>query len=200
MEDPCQFPGLADSDVMVDEEKTASAEARKEEDLLQPLLRLRRRQLLGDGPDSELQQPSSSPGMVVEATNTETTIKEKPLPRLNLHSAFWILASIATTYYAEFFKNVKEMILQENWWFMLGSFLLMISLSVAFYCILYLEWYRGIKDYDARYPALIPVTTASFIVAAVCFNISLWPVWSFVTPLVLFVQFMGVVMLVSLLG
>lgn len=32
------------------------------------------------------------------------------------------------------------------------------------------------------------------------FNIALWPVWSFMTPLLLFIQFMGVVMLVSLLG
>lgn len=32
------------------------------------------------------------------------------------------------------------------------------------------------------------------------FNVALWPVWSFMTPLLLFIQFMGVVMLVSLLG
>lgn len=35
-----------------------------------------------------------------------------------------------------------------------------------------------------------------------CFslNIALWPVWSFLTPVILFTQFMGVVMLISLLG
>lgn len=32
------------------------------------------------------------------------------------------------------------------------------------------------------------------------FNIALWPVWSFFTPLILFTQFMGVVMFISLLG
>lgn len=32
------------------------------------------------------------------------------------------------------------------------------------------------------------------------FNIALWPVWSFFTPLILFTQFMGVIMLISLLG
>ncbi|KAJ6659419.1 hypothetical protein lerEdw1_019151 [Lerista edwardsae] len=85
-------------------------------------------------------------------------------------------------------------------WFVLGSCLLVVSLSVAFYCIIYLEWYCGIEDYDASYPTLIPITTASFIAATICFNISLWPAWSFLTPLVLFTQFMGIVMLVSLLG
>lgn len=32
------------------------------------------------------------------------------------------------------------------------------------------------------------------------FNIALWPVWSFFTPLILFTQFMGVIMFISLLG
>ncbi|KAA0709813.1 Transmembrane protein 128 [Triplophysa tibetana] len=31
-------------------------------------------------------------------------------------------------------------------------------------------------------------------------NVALWPVWSFFTPVILFTQFMGVVMLISLLG
>ncbi|XP_009082931.1 PREDICTED: transmembrane protein 128 [Acanthisitta chloris] len=126
--------------------------------------------------------------------------KMKPLTRLNIHSAFWILASIAVTYYFDFFKTVKETVQADSWWLACGTCLLAVCLSVAFYCILYLEWYCGIEDYDAQYPALIPITTATFIAAAICFNVALWPVWSFLTPLLLFIQFMGVVMLVSLLG
>uniref|UniRef100_A0A8C3KXE9 Transmembrane protein 128 n=1 Tax=Chrysolophus pictus TaxID=9089 RepID=A0A8C3KXE9_CHRPC len=126
--------------------------------------------------------------------------KKKPSPRLNVHSAFWILASIAVTYYFDFFKSIKETIQADSWWFASGSCLLAACLSVAFYCIIYLEWYRGIEDYDVQYPVLIPITTVTFIAAAVCFNVALWPVWSFITPVVLFIQFMGVVMLVSLLG
>uniref|UniRef100_A0A2K5I173 Uncharacterized protein n=1 Tax=Colobus angolensis palliatus TaxID=336983 RepID=A0A2K5I173_COLAP len=85
-------------------------------------------------------------------------------------------------------------------WFLCGSALLLVSLSIAFYCIVYLEWYCGIGEYDVRYPALIPITTASFIAAGICFNIALWHVWSFFTPLLLFTQFMGVVMFITLLG
>ncbi|XP_062991710.1 transmembrane protein 128 [Elgaria multicarinata webbii] len=179
---------------MAEEEEAAEASLRL------PPLRLRRP---FTGQDSE---PRGAPGRPrvpspetpAEATSIEK--KEKPLPRLNIHSAFWILASIATTYYVEFFKTINELIQKESGWFVLGCCLLAVSLSVAFYCIIYLEWYHGIEDYDACYPALIPATTASFIAAAVCFNISLWPIWSFLTPLVLFIQFMGIVMLVSLLG
>ncbi|XP_032631664.1 transmembrane protein 128 isoform X2 [Chelonoidis abingdonii] len=209
-----------------------------------PLLRLRRHLREEVEPQALLLQPP--PGGAAESTNVEK--KEKPLPRLNIHSAFWILASIAVTYYVEFFKTIKETIqadrnssacfwkiylrLKEvntfnqgwltvplrvrerelkckkgdrcqrlkSWCIVLGSCLLAASLAIAFYCIIYLEWYCGIEDYDAQYPVLIPVTTATFIAAAVCFNIALWPVWSFLTPLLLFTQFMGVVMLVSLLG
>uniref|UniRef100_H3A6W4 Transmembrane protein 128 n=2 Tax=Latimeria chalumnae TaxID=7897 RepID=H3A6W4_LATCH len=85
-------------------------------------------------------------------------------------------------------------------WFLFGSFLLIISLAVAFYCIIYLEWYCGVSDYDNKYPALVPLATATFVSAAICFNISLWHVWSFFTPFILLTQFMGLVMLVSLLG
>ncbi|XP_077159815.1 transmembrane protein 128 [Paroedura picta] len=173
--------------------------AAQDGDLLEPLLRLRRQ--LGRMPLGTQQPAQGSEGetaTAVELTSAEK--KEKPPPRLNVHSAFWIVASVAVTYYVEFFRAVKEIIQTESGWFMLGIWLLLGSLAVAFYCIIYLEWYRGIEDYDTAYPALIPITTASFLAAAICFNVALWPVWSFLTPLVLFTQFMGVVMLISLLG
>ncbi|KAI5945874.1 Transmembrane protein 128 [Manis javanica] len=70
--------------------------------------------------------------------STAVEKKEKPLPRLNIHSGFWILASIVVTYYVDFFKTVRENFHASSW-FLFGGALLLISLSVAFYCILYLE-------------------------------------------------------------
>ncbi|NXA10024.1 TM128 protein, partial [Sapayoa aenigma] len=99
--------------------------------------------------------------------STAVEKKMKPLTRLNIHSAFWILASITVTYYFDFFKTVKETMQEDSWWLASGTCLLAVCLSVAFYCILYLEWYCGIEDYDAQYPALIPITTATFIAAAI---------------------------------
>lgn len=32
----------------------------------------------------------------------------KPLPRINRHSVFWIVASISVTYYVDFFHNIME--------------------------------------------------------------------------------------------
>nr|XP_033805118.1 transmembrane protein 128 [Geotrypetes seraphini]XP_033805128.1 transmembrane protein 128 [Geotrypetes seraphini]XP_033805138.1 transmembrane protein 128 [Geotrypetes seraphini] len=125
---------------------------------------------------------------------------EKPLPRVNVHSVFWILASIVLTYYVEFFKAVKECIQEGSSSFLLGSVLCIMCLSVALYCVIYLEWYCGIGDYDTKYPALVPITIITFIAAAVCYNITFWPVWSVFTPFLLFTQFMGMVMFISLLG
>ncbi|XP_061848910.1 transmembrane protein 128 isoform X2 [Colius striatus] len=160
------------------------------------LLRLRRSLQQGVEP-RDPQLPLAGSRGQAESAAVE---KKKPLTRLNIHSAFWILSSIAVTYYFDFYKAVKETLQADSWWLASGSFLLAACLSLALYCILYLEWYCGIKDYDAQYPALIPITTAAFIAAAICFNVAFWPIWSFITPVLLFVQFMGVVMLVSLLG
>ncbi|XP_069352178.1 transmembrane protein 128 [Eulemur rufifrons] len=156
---------------------------------------LRRRFLLP--PDAEC--PLDGEGDARPETSTAVEKKQKALPRLNIHSGFWILASIAVTYYVDFFKILKENFHTSSW-FLFGSALLLVSLLIAFYCIVYLEWYRGIGEYDVKYPMLIPITTATFIAAGICFNIALWHVWSFFTPLLLFTQFMGVVMFISLLG
>ncbi|CAM2113503.1 unnamed protein product [Caretta caretta] len=101
-----------------------------------PLLRLRRHLREEVEPQTLLLQPPPG-GVAEESTNVEK--KEKPLPRLNIHSAFWILASIAVTYYVDFFKTIKETIQADSWCFVLGSCLLVASLAIAFYCIIYLE-------------------------------------------------------------
>ncbi|XP_018423574.1 PREDICTED: transmembrane protein 128 [Nanorana parkeri] len=126
--------------------------------------------------------------------------KQKPLPRINLHSVFWILAAVAVTHYVDFLPVVQGNLQEGCSWLLVGAVSLVVSMSIALYCIVYLEWFSGICDYDAKYPGLVPVAIVTFLVAAVCFNASLWQVWSFFTPVILFTQFMGFVMLVSLLG
>ncbi|XP_005319026.2 transmembrane protein 128 [Ictidomys tridecemlineatus] len=164
-------------------------------DVAQAREQLRRRYLVPRDAETRLDCEGDAAG----GSSATVEKKEKPLPRLNIHSGFWILASIVVTYYVDFFKTLKENFHTSSW-FLSGGTLLLVSLSIAFYCIVYLEWYRGIEEYDVKYPSLIPVTTVSFIAAGICFNIALWNVWSFFTPFLLFTQFMGVVMFISLLG
>lgn len=53
-----------------------------------------------------------------------------------------------------------------SWWFNVGLVLLGVCLSLATFCIVYLEWFKGIKHYDQEYPAIPPITTAAFIAAS----------------------------------
>ncbi|MCI4385357.1 hypothetical protein PGIGA_G00049500 [Pangasianodon gigas] len=135
-----------------------------------------------------------------EEEKSKEKADSKPLPRFNRHSVFWILASIGLTYYIDFFRVILENEDIKSWWFNVGLVLLGVCLSLATFCIVYLEWFKGIQHYDQEYPAIPPITTAAFIAASFSFNIALWPVWSFFTPVILFTQFMGVVMIISLLG
>ncbi|KAM4052694.1 transmembrane protein 128 isoform 2-T2 [Anomaloglossus baeobatrachus] len=126
--------------------------------------------------------------------------KEKRLPRFNAHSVFWIVAAVSATYYSDFFPVVHANIQEGCVWLTVGGLSLLVSLAITLYCIIYLECLCGINDYDARHPGLVPIAVMSFLVAAVCLNVSLWSAWSFLTPAILFTQFMGSVMLVSLFG
>ncbi|NP_001134319.1 transmembrane protein 128 isoform X1 [Salmo salar] len=148
--------------------------------------------------DAELLMQGVSAGDSNEKSQEEKDAK--PLPRINRHSVFWIVASVGLTYYFDFLRVITENGDIRSWWFNVGVILLGICLALAMFCIVYLEWFKGIQHYDHEYPAIPPITTAAFLAASCSFNIALWPVWSFLTPVLLFTQFMGVVMLISMLG
>ncbi|XP_061788617.1 transmembrane protein 128 [Nerophis lumbriciformis] len=154
--------------------------------------------------DADLLKKDAELLLQTPSTDEHEKIKEekdaKPLARINKHSVFWIVVSISVTYYVDFFGNIIENDNIKSWWFNVGVLLLSVCLCLAMFCIVYLEGFRGIQHYDQEYPAIPPITTAAFIAASCSFNIALWPVWSFLTPLILFTQFMGVVMFISMLG
>ncbi|XP_056625743.1 transmembrane protein 128 [Triplophysa dalaica] len=131
---------------------------------------------------------------------SEESVDVKSSAGINRHSVFWIVASLSVSYYVDFFRVVLNSSDIHGWWFAVGLLLLGLCLSLAAFCIVYLEWFKGIKNYEQEYPAVPAVTTAAFIAASCSLNVALWPVWSFFTPVILFTQFMGVVMLISLLG
>ncbi|XP_065130474.2 transmembrane protein 128 [Paramisgurnus dabryanus] len=134
------------------------------------------------------------------SVQTEESVKLYKTSRFNRHSVFWIVASLSLTYYVDFFSVVLNSSDIHSWWFAVGLVLLGLCLSLAAYCIVYLEWIKGMKNYEHEYPAIPAVTTAAFIAASCSFNVALWPIWSFFTPVILFTQFMGVIMMISLLG
>lgn len=62
--------------------------------------------------------------------------------------------------------NISCSLYSCSWWFNVGLILLGLCLTLAMFCIVYLEWFKGIKNYDHEYPAILPITTAAFIAAS----------------------------------
>ncbi|AWP03224.1 Transmembrane protein 128 [Scophthalmus maximus] len=114
--------------------------------------------------DAEFLMQTATAGDEDEKSQEEKDAK--PLPRLNRHSIFWIVASIGVTYYVDFLRNIMENDDIKSWWFNVGLVLLGVCLSLAMFCIVYLEWFKGILHYDQEYPAIPPLTTAAFIAAS----------------------------------
>ncbi|KAK7877817.1 hypothetical protein WMY93_031525 [Mugilogobius chulae] len=119
-----------------------------------------------------------------DADDKEKSPEQKdvqPLPRINRHSVFWIVASVALTYYLDFFKQLLHNEHIDRWWLNVSLLLLSLCLSLALFCIVYLEWFKGIVHYDQEFPSVPAVTTAAFIAASFSLNLALWPLWSFFT-------------------
>ncbi|XP_034388562.1 transmembrane protein 128 isoform X2 [Cyclopterus lumpus] len=118
--------------------------------------------------DAEFLLQTTGSGDEEEAENKKSQEEKdaKPLPRINRHSLFWIVASIGVTYYVDFLHNIMENDDIKSWWFNVGLMLLGVCLSLAMFCIVYLEWFKGIQHYDQEYPAVPPLTTAAFIAAS----------------------------------
>ncbi|XP_067847544.1 transmembrane protein 128 [Heptranchias perlo] len=66
------------------------------------MLRFRRGRIQPEAFTGEAPRPAAG-----DLEDEEERKKEKPLPRFNMHSVFWILSSIAVTYYVEFFSTIK---------------------------------------------------------------------------------------------
>ncbi|TRY83280.1 hypothetical protein DNTS_000572 [Danionella cerebrum] len=125
----------------------------------------------------------------------EESVKEKSTSGFNRHSIFWILAAVALTYYLDFFSVILEHPDIHSGWFSAALLMLALCVSLALFCIVYLDWFKGIRHYEQEFPALPAVATAAFIGASCSLTVALWPVWSLLTPVLLFTQFMGLVML-----
>jgi len=118
-----------------------------------------------------------------------------------LTNVAWILAAIAVLYFTDF---AAVIVYDENvyrTWLLLGAVFLFLFLCVAVFIIGYVSWYRRISsdDWETLYPTAIPLATAFFVTASFCITVSLWPVWSILTPIILFIMLMGVIVIIAMI-
>ncbi|XP_078598923.1 transmembrane protein 128-like [Branchiostoma floridae x Branchiostoma japonicum] len=126
--------------------------------------------------------------------------KEEKLSRINAHTIFWLVASMAVFYYTDIAVALR-VDPRINWlWLLPGAVLVGLNVVIGGFLIVWLSWIKGVStdEWEKLYPSAIPTATASFIIGGLCCMMGLWPVWGFLTPIILFTLFMGVVMVISL--
>ena len=73
-------------------------------------------------------------------------------------------------------------------------------MCILFYLAIYLPFIAGIEeDWETYCPSIIPVMSVSGLATAVLTLVALWPVWGWLTPLILIVLFMGYTMVLTLM-
>jgi len=123
--------------------------------------------------------------------------RNNKVSKINTSNIFWMISSIAVFYYTDFYLALKVDPNINRSYLNPGLIMVGISVCIATYVILYYHYYHGIKDYEKHVPYAVPFATISFIAGMICMCIGLWPVWSVLTPLILFTLFMGFIIFLT---
>lgn len=113
-----------------------------------------------------------------------------------VESLLWFGAAFIVSTYFNFLYHVLHDERKYMSWLLVGLALSVVILGQFVYLVFYLPYWLGlrkVKDWDRYCPRVIPIMTALAVAATVCFNVALWPVWGILTPVILFVVFMGYV-------
>ncbi len=73
------------------------------------------------------------------------------------------------------------------------------NIALFLYMGIYLEKLRGITNAETKVPWAVPAGAASMVVAVVMYTVSLWPVFSLLSPVMVCVIAFGSLMSLSLL-
>lgn len=155
-----------------------------------------RRRLLQD----EIEQDPDINNMTEEERQAIDSVVKRNKSNLNSHTICWMIAAMIVFNYTDFVNvivndsRVKYNLLQ------VGAGMIGINLSVGCYLVVYLSYFRGLRNWEAHiHPAVLPVATLFAVIGGVICTVALWPVWKFLTVPILFTLFMGIIMLVTLL-
>ncbi|KAI0231453.1 hypothetical protein LSAT2_018151 [Lamellibrachia satsuma] len=126
--------------------------------------------------------------------------KGKPQSPFTLTNILWLVAAAATLYYLEFVTTAFSDPRVHRVWFNVGVILISINITIALFLIIYLSFIKKVdsEEWETRYPAAIPIATGCFCFGALCVTVGLWPVWNLLTPVFLFILFMGFVVIVTM--
>ncbi|CAH1784582.1 unnamed protein product [Owenia fusiformis] len=128
-------------------------------------------------------------------------LKRKHGSAYSISNILWMVLALITFYMTDFYLTVLYDPSIRRTWLNFGVILIGVNLAIGAFLIVWLSWVKKIPsdDWETLYPAAIPIATGSFALGAVSLTIGLWPVWNIFTPVILFVQSMGVVVFIAML-
>ncbi|XP_059159329.1 transmembrane protein 128-like [Physella acuta] len=119
-----------------------------------------------------------------------------------IQNFLWLGLAILVFYFSDFGKVVIYDQRIKGSWFWTGSFFMGLHASIAIFLIFWLSFWKKIssEEWENKYPRAVPIATAAFILGIICLSVSLWPVWGWLTPVILLILFMGGVVIIAMLG
>jgi len=142
-------------------------------------------------PPVESEQFSNGNGF--SSTDIAREYRESPY---TLGNVCWILAAFAVLYYTNFAAVIAYDDRVHRTWLVAAVLFIGLFLSIAAFIIGYKK--ASSDDWETLYPAAIPSATLFIVCGGFCLNVALWPVWSFLTPVILFTLLMGVIIIVAM--
>ena len=121
----------------------------------------------------------------------------------------WLIGAVLVFYQSDFLDAVLISPITTGGtvrlnfpFYVAGMLLLALNAAIFYYLVVHLSWNRGVgsDDWDAYVPRAVPTATASFVGAAVCLSIGLWPRWGVLTVPILSTVFMGLIVVVAMLS
>ncbi|CAN0593380.1 unnamed protein product, partial [Ectocarpus sp. 12 AP-2014] len=107
-----------------------------------------------------------------------------------LHALFWVVVGVAVVYRTDFIRVLVEDERVDRLWFNIGLVCFSVNAVILAYLTVWLPHVRGIRvSWNVYSPRAIPTATVVGLICALALNMSLWNVWGFLTPLILFAVF-----------
>ncbi|CAK8682804.1 unnamed protein product [Clavelina lepadiformis] len=121
--------------------------------------------------------------------------------RIKVDTILWLAISICTFYYSDILNVILHEPGLNGFTYNAAILLSGFAIAIALYYIMWLNLIKGIDadDWEAHNSYGIPIATGSFVLSAICWIVAMWPVYGVKTPAIVFILFMGFIMLVSII-
>jgi hypothetical protein len=119
--------------------------------------------------------------------------------RGKLEAAFWIVLSYVILLHTELISVILYDDAIHSPSLTLGVALFGVEVCIALFLHVFVKMRTGDDDWNNTHPRTIYAATFLGLLMCLCFNISLWPVFGWVTPAMLFCLFLGFINLFNFL-